>query len=160
DVLAGDAPASREFVVTRVLNAPRNLVFKAWTEAERLEKWWGPVGFTVRVEKLELRPGGTFLYSMSIPNGHRVWGKFVYREIVPPERLVFVVSFTDEAGNPVRHPMSPTWPLEVLSTLTFEEKDGKTTLSMRGIPINASETERQIFEGGFAGMQQGWQGTL
>ena len=77
-----------------------------------------------------------------------MWGKFVYREIVAPERIVFVNSFSDEEGNPVRHPMSPTWPLEVLNTMTLSEHDGRTTLTIRGAPINASDEERKTFQAG------------
>src|SRR5262249_7142388 len=118
--------SSRPFILTRVLDAPRELVFKAWTEAERLAHWWGPKGFAVRVCRLDLRPGGVFLYSMRSPDGRDMWGKWVFREIVPPERLVFVVSFSDEEGGVTRHPFAPDWPLEVLSTLTLTEQDGRT----------------------------------
>jgi len=83
-----------------------------------------------------------------------MWGRFVYRELVPPERLVFIVSFSDEAGNVTRHPMSPTWPLEVLNTMTLSEHGGKTTLTMHGRPINASEEERRTFEAGRDSMQK------
>ena len=89
-----------------------------------------------------------------------MWGKFVYREVKPPERLVFVNSFSDEKGNIIRAPFSADWPLEVLSTLTFEEQNGKTTLTLRGVPLNASDAERKAFEGMFGSMQQGWGGTL
>lgn len=149
-----------EFSITRVFDAPRERVWKAFTESERLMRWWGPKGFTMQVAKLDLRPGGVFHYGMRSPDGHAMWGKFVYREIVAPERLVFVVSFTDEKGNLKRHPMSPTWPLEVLNTMTLSEQDGKTTLTLRGIPINETEEERKTFEGGHKSMQQGFKGTL
>jgi len=89
-----------------------------------------------------------------------MWGKFVYREIITLDRLVFINSFSDEEGNLTRHPLSPTWPLEVLSTLTFSERDGKTTVELRGVPINATEAERRTFEDGFKSMQQGFTGTL
>ena len=87
-------------------------------------------------------------------------GKFVYREIVAPERLVFVVSFTDEEGNLKRHPMSPTWPLEVFNTTTLTEQDGKTTQTIHGVPINATEEEPKTFEAGRDSMKQGFKGTL
>ena len=89
-----------------------------------------------------------------------MWGKFVYHDIQPPEKLVFVVSFSDETGGFTRHPMAPTWPLEVLNTITFEEKNGKTTLIMRGIPIRANEEEVTTFENNFPSMNQGFAGTL
>ena len=68
-----DTPAS-EFTITRVFDAPRQLVWDAWTQAERLAEWWGPAGFKLKVAKLDLRPGGTFHYSMVAPNGHEMWG--------------------------------------------------------------------------------------
>jgi uncharacterized protein YndB with AHSA1/START domain len=155
---AADAP-EREFVSTRVFNTPRELVWRALTEAERLKHWWGPKGFTMLACTVDLRPGGLFHYCMQAPSGHQMWGKFVYREIVAPERLVFVSSFSDDKGGATRHPMSATWPLEVLNTLTLEEHDGRTTLTLRGGPINATEAERKTFAGGFESMQRGFAGT-
>lgn len=148
-----------EFIISRVFDAPRELVWKAFTEPERMEQWWGPKGMSVRVVRLEPRRGGVFLYSMRAPDGKDWWGKWVYREVFAPERLVTIVSFTDEEGNPVRHPLSPTWPLEVLSIATFAEQGGKTLLTVRSAPINASEAERRTFEEGFKGMEQGFNGT-
>jgi uncharacterized protein YndB with AHSA1/START domain len=152
--------AEKEFVLTRVFDAPRELVWKAWTESERLSKWWGPKGFTMRVARLELRPGGVFHYSMRSPDGKDLWGKFTYREIVAPERLVFVVSFSNEKGGVTRHWLSLTWPLEVLNTVSFTELDGKTTVRLSGVPINAKDEERKTFEGAFNSMDQGFKGTL
>jgi len=114
----------RALIVTRVFDAPRELMWKALTEPERLERWWGPKGFTSRIHKLELRPGGTFLYSQRNAEGLEMWGKWVYREIIAPERLVFVSSFTDEKGNPARNPFEPNWPLETLGISTFTEDRG------------------------------------
>jgi uncharacterized protein YndB with AHSA1/START domain len=89
-----------------------------------------------------------------------MWGRFVYREIVAPERIVFINSFSDEDGNITRAPFSSTWPLEVLNTLTLSEHEGKTTLTLRGGPINATEEERKTFEAGFDSMRQGFTGTF
>jgi uncharacterized protein YndB with AHSA1/START domain len=150
----------RELVITRVLNAPRELVWKALTEPERLEQWWGPKGFTARVHKLELRPGGTFLYCQRTPDGREMWGKWVYREIVAPERLVSVSSFTDDKGNPIQHPMIQNWPLEILGVSTFTEHQGKTTMVVRMSPINATELERKIFEDHLNWMEEGFDGSL
>jgi len=74
-------PAEREFVISRVFDAPRELVWKAWTEAPRLAQWWGPKGCTIRVVKLDVRPGGIFHYAMQYKPGHDMWGRFIYREI-------------------------------------------------------------------------------
>jgi uncharacterized protein YndB with AHSA1/START domain len=155
-----DAPAGHEFVITRVFDAPRDVVWKAWTEAERLKHWWGPKGFTMLACMVGLRPGGLFHYGMKAPNGFEMWGKFVYREITAPERLVFVVSFSDKERNTLRHFASTTWPLEVLNTVTFTEQGGKTTATLKGAPINATGEERKTFEAGFGSMEQGFKGTL
>jgi len=156
--------ASEEFTISRVFDGPRDLVFKAWTESERLALWWGPKGFKMLIAKLDLRPGGVFHYCMQAPEGsamgHKLWGKFVYREIVSPARLVFVNSFSDEAGGLTRHPLAPNWPLEVLNVLTFAEHQDKTTITLTGIPINVTEAEREIFKSWHKSMQQGFGGTL
>jgi uncharacterized protein YndB with AHSA1/START domain len=150
----------QEFVITRVFDAPRELVFKAWTEADRLAQWWGPKGFALGVAHLDLRPGGIFHYSMQSAAGHVMWGRFVYQEIVAPERIVYINSFSDEEGNIARAPFSQTWPLEVFNTLTLTEDEGKTALTLRGHPINATEEERKTYSEMHKSMQQGFTGTL
>jgi uncharacterized protein YndB with AHSA1/START domain len=157
---AARSAATAEFVISRVFDAPRDLVWKAHTEPVRLMQWWGPKGFTMLSAKVDLRPGGIFHYGMRSPQGQEIWGKFVYREIAAPERLVFVVSFSDAEGNITRHPFHATWPLETLSTLTFTEHDGKTTLTVHWIPINETDEERKTFEDGRDSMRQGWKGTM
>jgi uncharacterized protein YndB with AHSA1/START domain len=154
------ASAEREFLISRTFDAPRELVWKAFTNPERIKHWWGPKGFTVRVSKMDFRPGGTYHYCLRSPNGNGMWGKFVYREIAAPERIVLVSSFSDEAGGTTRHPMHLTWPLEMLSTFTFAEHDGRTTLTVRWVPINPTAEERKTFDEGRESMRQGWTGTL
>ena len=153
-------PAERVLVIERTFDAPRSLVFKAWTEPEGLMRWWGPNGFTTVSCKMDLRAGGGWRITMRSPEGREDRQRGVFREIVEPERIVFINSFADDKGNAVRNPWNADWPLEVLNTQTFAEHDGKTTLTLRGGPINASETERKTFEAGFESMQQGFTGTL
>jgi uncharacterized protein YndB with AHSA1/START domain len=154
------ASDDHEFVITRIINTPRALVFKAWTDPKQMARWWGPKDFKVIYSKMDLRPGGSYHYCMRTPDGHDMWGKFVYREIVKPERIIFVNSFSDEKGGLTRHPMSPSWPLEMLSTITFAEHAGKTTVTVRWAPLNPTEEERKTFEGGFDSMRNGWSGTM
>lgn len=156
---AGSSVADREFKVSRSFNAPRDLVWKAWSEPERLAQWWGPKGCKLEVRKLEFMPGGIFHYGMQMGPG-MWWGRFVYREIEKPERIVFVSSFSDETGGVTRAPFSPTWPLEVLNDLTLTEENGKTTVSLRGGPINPTQEERANFENMFGSMEQGFGGTF
>jgi uncharacterized protein YndB with AHSA1/START domain len=160
--LAAGAPAeaAEGFVIARTFAAPRALVWKAWTESDRLARWWGPKDFAILSCTVDLRPGGVFHYHLRSPDGQDVWGRFVYREIVAPERLVFIVSFSDEKGGVTRHPWSATWPLHILSTVTFAEHDGKTTVTVRWVPHAATDTERETFDAGRESMRQGWTGTL
>ncbi|BCM91015.1 hypothetical protein IAD21_02879 [Abditibacteriota bacterium] len=146
------------FSITRVFDAPLDLVWKAHCEAERLAQWWGPKGWETKVVSLDFRPGGIFHYSIQAPGGE-MWGKFTYHEIVPEERLVYVISFADAEGNTVRAPFDPNWPLENLAVLTFMEEGGKTRLIIEGEPLNATEAELESFKKGRKGMVAGTNAT-
>src|ERR1700694_3641082 len=143
--------SDQDIVITRVFDAPRELVWKAWTEPERLMRWWAPKGFTTPVCKVDLRPGGVFHYCMRSPEGRDIWGIAVYREIVEAERIVYTDAFADAEGNPVppaHYGMSSGHPPEALVTVTFAERGGKTTLTLlHSIPESVEERE---------GTQQGW----
>lgn len=153
-------PGKRELVIIRVFDAPRELVWKALTESDRLAHWWGPKGFTMLVRMVDFRPGGIFHYAMRSPDGRTMWGRFLYRDIEAPVRLVFVNSFSDEEGNATRSPFSSTWPLEILNTVTLTESGGKTTLTLRGAPINATEEEYEAFWNAQDSTKQGFAGTF
>jgi uncharacterized protein YndB with AHSA1/START domain len=148
------------FVLSRTFNATREEVWKAWTERERLMLWFSPKGFRILTARLDLRPGGSLHYCLASPEGTKMWGRFVYREIVTPERIVLVNSFSDEAGGVTRHPFSAIWPLEMLSTFTLAELHGKTTATVQWVPVNPSPDERQTFDGGHDAMRLGWTGTF
>ena len=129
----------RELVITRIFDAPREQVWKAWTEPEHTKRWWGPKGFTSPVSRIDLRVGGKYLNCMRSPEGRDFWSTGVYREIVPLERIVCTDSFADENGSVVpamHYGMGPDFPLEMLVTVTFEELEGGTKLTLRhaGIP--------------------------
>jgi uncharacterized protein YndB with AHSA1/START domain len=151
---------SQPFVISRVFAAPRELVWKAWTERESLKQWFGPKGFTMPAAKMDFRPGGTFHYCLCAPDGKEMWGKFVYREIVAPERIILINSFSDEDGGITRHPFSASWPLEMLSTTTLVEEQGQTRMTIEWVPINATDEERQTFNAMHDSMNQGWSGTF
>jgi uncharacterized protein YndB with AHSA1/START domain len=152
--------AGEDLLLTRVFDAPREVVFDAWTKAEHLKQWWGPKGFKMIKCSVDLRPGGMFHYGMEAPNGSTMWGRFVYREITPPERLVFFNSFSDENGGVQPAPFFDGWPLEVLNVVTFTEHEGKTIVSLRGAPFAATEEERAKFKSMHPSMQQGFGGTF
>ncbi|WP_276352082.1 SRPBCC family protein [Cohnella caldifontis] len=150
----------KTLILTRTLHAPRELVFKAWSEVEHLKRWWGPKGFEIDVAHLDFRPGGYFHYRMQSSDGHRMWGKFVYREIEVSERIVWNNSFSDEAGNIVRAPFSDLIPLEIRNEVTFLENNGMTIMTLCSEPVNATEEERSFFEGMFDSMREGFGGTF
>jgi len=136
--------AAPELVITRVFDAPRALVWRAWTEPEHFKKWWGPKNFSAPVAKIDLRVGGALLWCMRGPAGQDFWTTGVYREIVPIERLVYTDSRADEKGN--RVPASQLglpgdWPAEAVVTVTFEEQGGGTKLTLRQVGIPASHSE-------------------
>lgn len=135
-------PAPRGLVITRVFDAPRSLVFKAWTQREHLVHWWGqPKGATMPYCKVDLRVGGTLHFRVDLPDGNVIWGKGVYREIVEPERLVFADYFSDEHGNIVEPP--PGLPKESVITATFTERDGKTTVTVEHAGVERASKENQ-----------------
>ncbi len=128
------AATREEIVISRVFDAPRDRVFEAWTKPEHLSRWWAPKGFTLPACTVDFRLDGVFHYCMRSPEGQDTWGRGVYREIVEPERLSFVDSFADAAGNPVppsHYGMSANHPAEALVTVTFVEHGGKTTVTVR-----------------------------
>ncbi|HKQ78770.1 MAG TPA: SRPBCC domain-containing protein [Blastocatellia bacterium] len=152
DLSAGSS--GRELVITRIFDAPRELVWKAWTEPERMMRWWGPKDFTSPACKIDLRVGGKYLFCMRSPEGQEFWSTGIYREIVEPERIVCTDSFADEKGNPVpasHYGMPGDWPAELLVTVTFEEYEGRTrmTLQQVGIPPEMGDMA-----------EAGWNGSL
>jgi uncharacterized protein YndB with AHSA1/START domain len=114
--------ASKELTITRVFNAPRELVFKAWTDPKELAKWWGPKTFTIPVCEVDLKPGGALRIVMRAPDGAEYPMKGVFREIVPPSRLVFTNIAVDKDGNHI---------IEGLTTVTFADEGGKTKLTLQ-----------------------------
>jgi len=154
------ASVARPFVISRSFSVSRELMWKAWTERDRLREWFGPKGFSMPVAAMDLRPGGIFHYCLRSPDGKEMWGKFVYREIVAPEKIVLVNSFSDAAGRLTRHPFNPSWPLELLSTFTLAEHEGRTTVTVQWSPLNATDAERNTFAAGHESMTQGWTGTF
>ena len=139
--------AERELTITRAFDAPRSLVFKMWTDPKHMAQWWGPHDFTNPVCELDVRPGGAILIHMRAPNGevHPMTG--VFREIVEPERLVFAIAVDDADGNRL---------LEGLTTVTFAEQGGKTTLTLQTRAVGFVAIAARMIEG----MEAGWTQSL
>jgi uncharacterized protein YndB with AHSA1/START domain len=152
---------TEDFVISRSFAAPRDLVWSAFTEADRLKQWFGPKGFSREKSKLDFRVGGMHHYLLKAPDGTLMWGKWVFREIDPKDRIVAISGFSDEHGGVTVHPMAPTWPRHMLSTFIFEDDGpGKTRLTVRWVPYEANAEEIATFEAGRPSMTQGWTGTM
>jgi len=126
--------SNNEISITREFDAPRSLVFEAWTGAESLAAWHAPRGCDLRYLSFDFRPGGGFVSRLVTPDNYECVCKGVYREISAPERIVYTLSFCDEDGNlvePSAKGMDPDWPRETTVTVTFAEHGGRTTLTLR-----------------------------
>lgn len=134
-------------IITRVFEAPREVVWKVWTEREHVMRWWGPKIFTCPACEIDFRVGGKYLFCMRSDSGPEAWQKGlwstgVYREIVPLEKIVCTDSFADENGNVVPgtyYGMPDDFPPEMLVTVTFEELEGKTRMVLRHEGMPAGE---------------------
>ena len=121
--LVGD----REIRGTRVFDAPRELVWKVWTEPEHVARWWGPLGFTTTTHKMEVKPGGVWRFVMHGPDGRDYQNQITYLEVVKPERLVY------RHGEPESEAALGPEPVSFAVTVTFTEEDGRTRLEMRSV---------------------------
>jgi uncharacterized protein YndB with AHSA1/START domain len=134
-----ETQTKQELVIERVLDAPRDRVWRAWTEPDEIKQWWGPKDFTAPSIESDFREGGKYLWAMKSPDGQTYWNTGTFEEIVPQERLVATDSFADEQGNvvpPSHYGMSGDHPSEGRIAVTFEDDDGRTKLTVRyyGIP--------------------------
>ena len=143
---------AKELTLKRTFDAPRELVFKAWTDPALLTKWWGPTGFTTPICQVEARKGGKLYIVMHGPKGSDfdidlpTWG--VFEEFDPPRRFVFSnEAMADEKG--VRQ-------LATLCTVTFDEIGGKTEMTLQIVLVKASPAA----EGAWAGAEMGWSQSL
>jgi uncharacterized protein YndB with AHSA1/START domain len=157
---ASDTAPAQDFVLTRIFKAPRQRVWDAWTRPEMLMQWFGPKGVTTTVLQSELRPGGMLHAAMDSPGGGRLWARFVYREVVPPSRLVWVHSFSDEKAGLAPSPFGGPWPLEWLTMVTFEEAGDDTRVVLTCSPLNATPEEQAAFSGATLSMEGGWGGSF
>lgn len=149
---ATGADADREIVITRVFAAPRELVWQVWTQPDHIAKWWGPRGFTTRVEGVDLRAGGKWRYVMVGPDGTEYPVHGVFREVVPPERIVTTDEF-DEGWQP---PQPIDLPRGIVVTALFADEGDKTRLTLR--IVHATAEDKQKHEA--MGVVGGWQSSF
>ena len=135
---ADSIAADRELAVTRIIPAPRALVFAAWTDPDHVARWWGPRGFVTTFCEMEIRPGGAYRVCMRSPEGSDHWKRGVYREIVVPERIVFTFAWEDENGRPGH---------QTLVSVTFEDLGAMTRLTLRQSGFDAVENRDSHIKG-------------
>lgn len=136
--------------MVRTLQAPREMVWKAWTVPERVKQWWGPRGFTCPVCQMDLRLGGRYLNCLRSPGGHDYWSAGAYLEIVPMERLEYIDSFSDPGGNVVpasRYGIMGDLPLEMRVRATFEDREGATVMRVEHIGLPEGEQTEAARQG-------------
>ncbi len=147
-----------EFVISHLVDAPRDRVWRAWTEPSELGKWFGPKDFETIYSKLDFRPGGRYHYGIK-GHGMEIWGLWALREIEKPSKMQFIQSFSNKEGGPGVHPMAPNWPKKILSTIFLQDFSSKTLITIYWAPYEATAVERRTFDEGMASMNQGWSGT-
>jgi uncharacterized protein YndB with AHSA1/START domain len=145
----------QDFTITRDVDAPRELVFKAWTDCDHFSRWWGPRGFTTPHCAIDARAGGEWLSAMRSPEGHDFWSSGRFVELDSPSRFVLDEGFSDARGDrvsPREYGMTDDMPSEDRITVTLEERDGRTRMTLRqGIPVGVAERN---------GAPRGWRETF
>lgn len=153
------------FSISHHFSATRERVWGVWTQREHLMRWFGPKGASLSQATLDLRIGGSLHYCMNHPGGMEMWGRWDFREIEPPTKLVFISSFSNPAGEICPAPFQglENYPLEVLTTVTLMEHAGiskGTLLTVETQPFNATKAQHDFFKSFHASMRQGWTGTM
>ena len=151
---------AKKFVITKIIDAPREKVWAAWTEPDHLTNWWGPKDFTAPVIKIDLRVGGKYLYAMRGPDGKEYWSGGVFKEVIPGERIEVTDGFMDKDGNKMRPSdfgLNPDFPDESDIIIQFESHGTKTKLSIE-YKLPESPAARMAMQD--SGMEQGWNSSL
>jgi uncharacterized protein YndB with AHSA1/START domain len=127
--------SDREIVISRLINAPRELVFEVWTKKEHLEKWWGPNGFSTTTKEFDFRPGGNWIHTMHGPDGTDFPNEVYYEIIVPPERIEYAHGGGDDVG---------VNDAQFHATVTFDDEGGKTRITMKSVFQTAKQRNHVV----------------
>ena len=154
--------ATKPHIVSRTFHAPRELVWKANSEADRIGAWFSPPGFTARVDRMDFRVGGEYISTQYDKEGKiYMRGKILYKEISPIEKLVYIQSFRHENDELGSHPELPLWPRQILSTITLEDLgDNRTRMTVEWSPYRCTSEEEAFFETVRPSTELGWAGTF
>jgi uncharacterized protein YndB with AHSA1/START domain len=153
--------AKLQFLIDRSLPVSQQRLFEACTRAEEMKIWFAPAGMkTIKAEQ-DLRPGGSYHYGLASGEGQEMWGLVTYKEITPHSRLVYTQSFSDKDRGITRHPMAPTWPVEMNTVFAFiSEGPEQTRLRISWVYAGIDVAEASTFKAAHAGMAGGWNGSL
>ncbi len=162
EFLAHAASGKEQFVINRSFDAPIDVMFAMWTQPEHFAKWLPPTGATMEFSKVDIRQGGSSTYSMLAPGGVQMYGRIEYLEITKPDRLVYTQQFTDAQGNISRHPLAPTWPETMLTTVILsDEGDNQTRVTVTWeVHGEVTPEELSTFVAAKTGMAGGWTGSF
>jgi len=158
------APMAAEknlFVIERSFAVSQQRLFEACTRVEDMKQWFAPAGMATIKASQDFKPGGTYHYGLATPQGQEMWGLITYKEITPNSRLVYLQSFSDKDGGITAHPMSPTWPKEMVTVFEFiPQGEKQTRLKISWIYSGVDDTEASTFHAAHEGMTGGWTGSL
>lgn len=163
EYLEKESTGREKFVINRTFDAPLNLMFEVWTDPKHFSQWLPPTGFTMQFIRADIRAGGSSFYSMTGGGGGmKMYGRAEYLAIEKPSRIVYAQQFCDEKEKVSRHPMSPTWPETMLTTVTLAaEGAGRTRVTIEWEPHGkVTREELETFIKARGGMTQGWTGSF
>lgn len=161
EYLAHETEGKDPFVINRSFAAPVAKLFEMWADPTHVTHWLPPIGFTMKYKKADIRPGGESFFSMT--NGEiTMYGRMKYLEVSAPNRIVYTQVFCDENGNQAKHPMAPTWPAVMMTTVEFSEEDEKRSRVTVRTEVYGDSTseERETFRNGRSSMTMGWTGSF
>jgi uncharacterized protein YndB with AHSA1/START domain len=161
EYLEKESSGKEQFVINRSFDAPLEVLFEMWTNPKHFAQWLPPTGATMEILKGEMKPGSSIFYCMKGAHG-TMYGHVKYLEIEKPSRLVYTQQFADERGGVARHPMAPTWPETMLTTVRLEEEGAdRTRVTVIWEPYGKSSREEiEAFVQARSGMTQGWTGSF
>lgn len=161
EYLEKESSGKDNFVINRTFDVPIDVMFEMWTNPKHFSQWLPPTGFQMEFIKAEIKPGGSTFYCMQ-GGDMKMYGRAAYLEIERPHRLLYTQQFCDEKGNISRHPMAPTWPATMLTTVSLtEEGANRTRVTVTWEPHGATTREElETFINAKGGMTQGWTGSF
>jgi uncharacterized protein YndB with AHSA1/START domain len=155
-----DMDNDHSFTITHEFKATVEEVFEAWTNPEKIKHWIAPKGFSLIYAKHDIRAGGESHYCMASKHGLELWGKKFFKDFIPPAKLSFTQVFSNEQGGIEPHPMIKNYPIEILTTVMLDEKNGKTILKLTWEPMNANIDEITRFLDETFELTQEWGGMI